>query len=174
MKKRVWAALAAVTLATGCHVNSSPGPSADEARQHLSTLPSLEETKVQLQMVFDQIARAADQIAPGGRWRLGDNQSTGGCPGEYDKVGAQLYYPPMRVGEGFALTGEQWSQIEAAARSAAAGVGATTATLMANQPDHHDVSFSGPGGIEIEVAYQGNLVISGSTGCRLPVAARNG
>ena len=172
MKKALTGAvLATVTLVTGCHVNN-PGPSADELRQQLSALPTLEETKIQLRMVFDQIARAADAIAPGASWRLGDNESTAGCPGEYDKLGAQLYYPPMRVGTDIALSGEQWNQIEAAARAAAATVGATTAALLANQPGHHDVSFTGPGGIEIELAYQGNLVISGSTGCRLPAATR--
>nr|WP_293059735.1 LppA family lipoprotein [Mycobacterium sp.] len=32
----------------------------------------------------------------------------------------------------------------------------------------HDVRFYGPTGISIGVGYRGNLVVSGSTGCRLP------
>jgi Lipoprotein confined to pathogenic Mycobacterium len=47
-------------------------------------------------------------------------------------------------------------------------IGATDIQVMKNQPGNHDVWLSGPAGIFIKVGYQGNLVVSGYTGCRLP------
>ena len=75
---------------------------------------------------------------------------------------------------GATVSEQQWAQIEAAARAAAAKVDATTAQLMKSGPGNHDVWFLGPGGSAVKIAYQVNLVISGYTGCRLPEEDRAG
>lgn len=162
------AALTLMTLTlTGCHVENKQAPQADP-QQQLAQRPSLEATQAQLQGAFDQIATAVDALVPGIAWEDGGNETSMGCFEPYDETAGRIYFMPNRIAPGIPLTSEQWASIETAARAAAAGIGATTVQVMADSPTHHDISFSSPDGIEMEVGWQGSVLIAGSTGCRLP------
>ncbi len=175
---RITAVLAAVAVtATGCAMTQpgSPAPAGSaEITATLMALPSLEDTKAQLAGAIDEIATAATGIVPGMRFTDYHGESGLTCNGPYEGSGARGRYLPNRVGEGAAVSEEQWTRIAEAARAAAATVEATDVTVVKDAPGDHDVWFTGPGGSSIKVAYQVNLVISGYTGCRLPKEDRQG
>jgi Lipoprotein confined to pathogenic Mycobacterium len=78
------------------------------------------------------------------------------------------YFLPNRIAPQAAVSEQNWADILKVAKDAAAGVGATSVQVIHDEPGNHDVWISGPAGIFIKVSYQGNLVVAGYTGCRLP------
>ena len=167
----LWAVLPAVALlATGCTMThpGSPKPTAStEINNKLMALPSLEETKRQLQGVVDEISTAATTIVPGIRFTDYHGESGLKCDGPYEETAARGRYLPDRAGEGAKISEEQWAKIVDATKAAAAKLDMTNVSVMKDSPGDHDVWFTGPGGSSIKLAYQVNLVISGYTGCRL-------
>lgn len=162
--------LAACCLAVSLVLAGCGGSAESPARAELAGLPSMEDSTAQLQGAMDQIAAAARKAVPGLPLKVGGNEATVSCDSRYSDTGGKVYFAPNRVAATVAVKPGQWSAIEGAARAAAAGIGATDVQVTHNLPTHHDVWFRGPAGQAIEVAYQGNLVISGTTGCRLPAA----
>ena len=79
---------------------------------------------------------------------------------------------PDRVAANVAVSEAEWAQIFQIAKDASAKVGATEIQAMHDEPGHHAAGFYGPAGLFIKVGYQGNLGISGYTGCRLPQAQK--
>jgi hypothetical protein len=153
------AALCAVVM-TGCSAGGGDPVAA------LRALPSLEDTARDVGSVVEEIVAAADAAAPGLVWtQTGGSVSV--CTEAYAKTDGQRQSLPARVGSGVALGEEQWARVEAAARAAAARVGATEVQVMQDGPGNHDEFLLGPGGMRIQVGYAGDLAISASTGCRL-------
>lgn len=147
-----------------------PTPSSDAAHalQRLKALPSLEDTKTQLQSAMDAIAAAASARIPSIRWETLDQGSSDNCQRPYEQTAGQSFFLPQRVAENVAVSEPDWAAIVAAAKDSAAKLDATDVQVMKDQPRDHDVWFSGPTGLSIKVSYGGNLVIAGYTGCRLP------
>jgi hypothetical protein len=172
----LWALLPAVALiATGCtmtHPGSPTSASSADINDKLMALPSLEETKSQLQGAVDEISTAATTIVPGIRFTDYHGESGMKCDGPYADTAARGRYLPDRAGEGAKISEEQWATIADVAKTAAAKVDATNVKVLKDSPGDHDVWFTGPGGSAIKLAYTVNLVISGYTGCRLLEADR--
>lgn len=162
-----WAALPALALAlTGCTVGTQPND--DSALAELEALPSWEETQRQLNSAADEITTAATRLFPGITFERMHGEEDAGCMAPFDKTDGRSHYLADRIASDVAVSEEQWSAFEQAARDAAAKIGATASSVMQNSPGKHHVSFGGPGGMYVSVVYQGNLVIAGYTGCRLP------
>lgn len=169
------AALVIAPLASGCQVDtphepSEPAPSTDTATvlEELEALPSLSETEAAVRTAMDEIVAGASRIAPQLVWATQDNAETDNCQRPYDRTDGRRSFLPNRIAQNAGLSERQWSQILDTATSSAAGIGATDVQTMQDAPGNHDVGFYGPAGLFIKVGYQGNLGISGYTGCRLP------
>jgi Lipoprotein confined to pathogenic Mycobacterium len=165
-------AAAIALLATGCHVSQpgSPTPSSDpaQAADQLKSLPSLEDTKTQVQNAMNQVTTAALRVIPSLVWLPVHGETPNGCGAPYDRSDGQSLFLPDLEAAGAQVSEPDWQTILAAARDAAATIGATDTQVMQDGPGNHDVGFYGPTGTFIKIGYQGNLVVSGSTGCRLP------
>lgn len=166
-----------LALVTGCDVNQpyQPTPSTDAAQavDQLRSLPSLEETATKLQAALDAITAAASQRIPSIIWINGTNEDSGNCPAPYDKSEGMSAYVPNRIAENVAASERDWEDLLAVAKERAATIGATDVQTMKDQPRNHDVWFTGPAGVFIKFSYEGNMVVSGYTGCRLPEAERS-
>jgi hypothetical protein len=165
-------AAAMALLATGCHVNQPdpPTPSsvtASQALEQLKSLPSLEDTKTQVQNAMNDITTAALRVIPSLVWLPVHGETPNGCDPPYDQTdGESLFLPDLTAGA--QISEPDWQTILAAAKESAAKIGATDTQVMQDGPSNHDVGFYSPTGTFIKIGYQGNLVVSGSTGCRLP------
>jgi hypothetical protein len=174
-RRRAASLCAAVVLtaltATGCHVSlpnqPTPPDKAAQALDQLKSLPSLEETKTQVQAAMDDIIAAANRVIPALAWQTQDNGAGSGCLRPYDQTGGESYYLPNRYATAD-VSEADWAKILQAAQQAAAELDATEVQVMKDQPGEHDVGFYGPAGIFIKISYSVNLVVSGYTGCRLP------
>lgn len=159
-------------LATGCDVSEpyppTPSTDAEQALDQLRSLPSLEETKTQVQAAVDEITAAAAKAIPGIRWAAAGNAGEGNCEAPYEQTDGRRYFLPNQVAERVSVSEQQWNELLSVARESAAKLGATDEQVMQDQPGHHDVWFTGPAGVFIKFSYKGNMVVSGYTGCRLP------
>jgi hypothetical protein len=158
--------LAAALLLAGCG-NTADGPAA-QARTEIAALPSLEDTKTQLTGAVDQIVTAVKAVLPKAVWDDGGNETTTSCNSSYADTDGKMWFAPNRVVPEVPLRPEKWDTIAAAAREAAGRIGATEVQVERDLPTNRNVWFRGPAGMAIQLAYQGNLVIAGTTGCRLP------
>lgn len=148
----------------------TPSTEAAKALDELKSLPSFEETKLQVQAAMGEITAAAGKLIPSITWETPHEGSSGDCRRRpYEQAGAQDYFLPDEVAVGVPVSESEWAQILGAATKAAAKIGATDVKVIHDQPENHDVWFSGPAGIYIKIGYRGNLVVSGYTGCRLPL-----
>jgi hypothetical protein len=159
-------------LATGCDVSEPypPTPSTDAAHalEQLRSLPSLEETKTQVQAAIDEITSAATNLIPGIQWAAAPNAGEGNCEAPYEQTDGRRSFLPNQVAERVPVSEQQWGELLNVARVSAAELGATDEQVMQDQPGHHDVWFTGPAGVFIKFSYKGNMVVAGYTGCRLP------
>jgi hypothetical protein len=166
-------AVAVIALAaTGCHVNQPYQPTkpddAAKALQVLKSLPSFEDTQAQVQAAMNEITAAASKVIPSITWETPHEGSGLGCQRPYEQSDGRAYFLPDEVAAKVPVSEQQWATIQEAAKQAAAKIDATDMQVMHDNPGNHDVGFYGPTGIFIKVGYQGNLVVSGYTGCRLP------
>ncbi|WP_420110384.1 LppA family lipoprotein [Mycolicibacter arupensis] len=146
----------------------TPPSVAAEALNVLRSLPSLEETQVQVQAVMDEITTAASQFIPTANWETLHEGSGGRCERPYEQTEGKRYFLPDVIAQNVDVSEQSWARLEQAAKTAAAKLDATEIQVMQDQPGNHDVGFYGPTGLFIKVGYRGNLVVSGYTGCRLP------
>lgn len=169
-----FAALAATALAaTGCHVNQShePTPSTTDAAKALAalkSLPSFEDTQIQVRAAMTEITSATSKLIPSITWETPHEGSGLGCERPYDQTDGRGYFLPDEVAANVPVSEQQWATIQETAKQAAAKIDATDMQVMHDNPGNHDVGFYGPTGIFIKVGYRGNIVVSGYTGCRLP------
>jgi hypothetical protein len=98
-------------------------------------------------------------------------ESEGNCEAPFEQTDGKRLFLPDEVASGN-VSEADWSAILATAKEAAAKLGATDVQVMKDQPGNHDVWFQGPTGAFVKVAYHGNFVVSGYTGCRLPAAEK--
>lgn len=164
--------LAIAITTTGCHVEhpDAPTPSTDAAKalDELKSLPSVEDTQTAVQNAMNEITAAATKLDPSITWLPMHGESTGNCETPYEQTDGKRIFLPDLVSEGAQVSESEWATILQAAKMAAQKIGATNVQVIHDAPGNHDVWFSGPTGIYIKVGYQGNLVVSGYTGCRLP------
>ncbi len=146
----------------------TPAGAATAALDELRSLPSLEQTRQQLQAALDETTAAATRLVPGLVWTVTDNAEFAGCPRPYNQTGGASAYLPNRLAADAAVSEEQWQGIQAATQAVAARLAATDVQVMQDAPGNHDVGFYGPAGLSLQLTYRGNLVVSGYTGCRLP------
>lgn len=146
----------------------TPPSVAAEALNVLRSLPSLEETQIQVQAVMDEITTAASQFIPTANWETLHEGSGGRCERPYEQTEGKRYFLPDAIAQNVDVSEQAWARLEQAAKTAAAKLEATEIQVMQDQPGNHDVGFYGPTGLFIKVGYRGNLVVSGYTGCRLP------
>ena len=163
MNVKMAVAVSACVVLAGC--GSSSG---GEARKELAGLPSLEDTKTQLNGALDQIEKSVRALMPKAIWDNGGNETTTSCNSPYSDTDGKKWFAPNRVVPEVPIKADKWAKIQAAAQQASARIGATEVEVARDLITNRDVWFRGPAGLAIEVAYQGNLVISGTTGCRLP------
>ncbi len=157
---------------TGCHVSQpyppTPSTEATKALDQLKSLPSLEDTRTQVQAAMDEITATASKVIPGIVWTTAGNEDTGNCETPYEQTDGKRYFLPNRVAESVAVSEQQWTDLLQVAKAAAAKLGATDVQAMQDQPGKHDIWFTGPAGVFIKFSYKVNMVVSGYTGCRLP------
>ena len=161
---------------TGCHMDQpyAPTPPSDAANAvaELKALPTLEQTEAQVKAAVDEIAAATSAVVPLAKWEDLHGASTDICEHPYEQSDGKRMFLPDRVAANVAVSEADWAKIFQIAKDASAKVGATDIQAMHDEPGHHDVGFYGPAGLFIKVGYQGNLGISGYTGCRLPQAQK--
>ncbi len=149
-----------------------PTPTTDAAKAaaDLTALPSLEDTQAQVQAAVSEISSAVTALIPTARFEDLHGGASDQCQQPYEQSGGKRYYLPDRVAANIAVSEGDWAKILEVAKAATAKINATDMQTMQDQPGRHDVGFYGPAGLSVTVGYQGNLAISGYTGCRLPRA----
>ncbi len=125
----------------------------------LRALPSLADTKAQVQAAMDQITSAASAAIPTAAWQTDDNASEDWCDPPFGTSGRR-YFLPNRIAPRVAVSEQNWADILKVAKDSAAKIGATDVQVIHDQPGNHDVWFTGPTGVFIKVSYQGNLVVA--------------
>jgi hypothetical protein len=130
-------------------------------------LPSLEDTKAQVQAAMDEITRAASAAIPTAAWQTGDNAGEDWCEPPYGTLGKR-YFLPNRIAPRVEVSEQNWADVLKVAKDAAAEISATNVQVIHDEPRNHDVWFTSSTGAFIKVSYQGNMVVAGYTGCRLP------
>lgn len=145
----------------------TPPDEAAQALEQLRSLPSLEDTKTQVQAVMDEIISASIRVIPAMVWNTQANAVGSGCLAPYDQTGGKSYHLPNHYARAD-VSEADWAKILQAAQRAAAKLDATEVQIMKDEPGDRDVRFYGPARISIGIGYGGNLGISGYTGCRLP------
>ncbi|WP_433204868.1 LppA family lipoprotein [Nocardia sp. CA-107356] len=169
----VFGVAATALLTTGCGLTDKPyaptPPSeSNKALVKLLDLPSLEDTQRQVQAAVDQIVSAASSLMPGIAWAPKHGTTSAGCPPPYEGLGGELMYLPDQVSTDIPVSEQDWAKIYQIAHDTASKLGTTGVEINKNAPGNHDVRFFNDTGTAIILSYQGNLVISGDTGCRLP------
>ena len=174
---RIVVCLAATALlVTGCHV-SQPGspaslPDHAKATEELKALPSLADMKTQVQGAMAEITAAALKVIPTLVWVPVNGETPNGCDAPYDHTDGQNLFLPDLEATGVQVSEADWKTILNAAEEAAAKIGARDKQVMQDGPGNHDVGFFGAAGTSVKIGYQGNLLVSGNTGCRLPQNAK--
>lgn len=168
------AALALLT--TGCTVPdpypATPSTDTAQALEQLESLPSLEETKSQVENAVSEIKAAANRAVPSLEWQSLHGETAGNCQAPYEQTDGNRLFLPDAVAVRAEISESDWATILAAAKASAAKLGATEEQVMQDGPRNHDVGFYGPTGMFIKVGYKGNLSVAGYTGCRLPEAKK--
>lgn len=163
---------------TGCHVSTpyepTPPDESAKALQELKSLPSLEDTKTQLQNTIESIKASIETLIPRITWREYHKGTKAGCSNlkPYDQSDGQSVYLPDAVAAGVSVSEDDWPKILEVTKTAAAKLGATTPHVFQDKPGNHDARFFGPAGLSVDVGYAGNLSVGGYTGCRLPAAKK--
>lgn len=173
------AAVAVLTL-TGCgsdvldepYEKPSPTVTADSAAI-LETLPSLEDTEVQMTSAVEQIGAYAATLVPGMEWSWIRDRTGGGCLGRYEDTDGKLVYSKNYVSPG-PIPDAVWPAVFEQARTLAAAAGATEYQTFHDSPGNHEVRFYSPEATFITVGSLTASVISSGTGCRLPQAIMPG
>lgn len=171
--------VAAVLTLTGCgsdvlddpYEKSSPAVAADSAAI-LETLPTLEDTEVQVESAVEQLGAFVDTLVPGMEWTWIRERSVGGCSRPYDGTDGDDVKLKNYVSAG-PIPDAVWPQVFEFATRVATAAGATKVQTFHDDPDNHEVRFYSPEGTAIFIGSRG-AVISASTGCRLPQAKMSG
>ena len=199
-RRRVAVACAALGItaaaATSCsqvddllHITDSTSPEETaDALEQLQILPSLEETKAQMQSAFDEIIAEAGHTIPGIVWEpattIGYETA---CSPPYEQTGGSRYRFPSYQAR-VEIFQHDWDAFMTAAYPVSAKIGASdvdgwsreapTSTPSPEELDSgvkvgpDDVTFTGPAHMvftfRIEHSDGDTLWVGGATGCRLP------
>lgn len=172
-------AVAAVLTLTGCgsdvlddpYEKPSPTITADSAAI-LESLPSLEDTEVQIQSTVEQLAAFIDTLVPAMQWTWMQDRMVSSCNQPYGDTDGELIYLKKYVAAG-PIPDAVWPLVFEHASTLAKAVGVTKVQAFHDDPDNHEVRFYSPESTSIYIGSRG-AVISASTGCRLPEAKMPG
>jgi hypothetical protein len=166
--------VAAALTMTGCSMTKDPYRPTDpgeaaKAAKSLEDLPSLEDTQTKLTSVIEQIGHDAAGIAPALTWQWDHEPgpSSVGCNPPYEQSEGEEILMANYVSD-VPIPDENWDQVLAIARDAAAKLGTTGMEVFQDAPGRHDVRFYNKTGTALRIGSQKAALISGSTGCRLP------
>lgn len=171
---RTLAALIAVMTLSGCGSaldDQNHPPTSDEiahAEAQMRKLPSLEETEPQLMALIQQIADAAEMVAPGLTWRPIVRHAQGklGCRGPYFETDGVSMVTDSLVSS-VPISDAEWPEVLTIARDLAAPHGITVLTVRIDEPGNHQVILHSPDhGNEIDIGTVEAARIGGLTGCR--------
>ncbi|WP_171055009.1 LppA family lipoprotein [Mycobacterium sp. DBP42] len=137
------------------------------AADALKTLPSLEETRAQVESAIEKLGRQITAIAPSVTWEWRREDSRTGCKPPYEQSdGAEIllrkYVSDTPIPE------QNWKQAVDLAHQTASTLGTTELTVFKDQPSNHDMEFTSTTGTTLRFGCQAAALITGSTGCRLP------
>ena len=142
-----------------------------EAAEKLVSLPSVEDTEIQVRQAVEELGGHVSTLVPGLTWRWIRSRSSIDCDPPYDQTqGQQVSLQFYSASRG--IPDEVWPQVREHARELAARVGATESEMFADEPGHHNVRFFSREGTEFQVGSRGAVITSG-TGCRLPAALKS-
>lgn len=158
-------------LVTGCNVDKPYQPTdpttASQAATVLTSLPSLEDTKTQMETAIVQLGHQITAIAPTVSWDWRREDSRGSCNPPFDQSDGERIELRGYVSD-TPIPEQNWKQAYDLAQQAASSVGATNLTVFKDAPNDHDVQFTSDTGTTLRFGSQAAALISGSTGCRLP------
>jgi hypothetical protein len=140
---------------------------ASQAATVLTSLPSLEDTKTQMETAIVQLGHQITAIAPTVSWDWRREDSRGSCNPPFDQSDGERIELRGYVSD-TPIPEQNWKQAYDLAQQAATSVGATNLTVFKDAPNDHDVQFTSDTGTTLRFGSQAAALISGSTGCRLP------
>lgn len=163
------------TVLTGCTSSAYPreqdAPTPAEiahAEAQMRKLPSLEDTHHQLTLIVQQIADAAESIAPELTWErlIRHAQSPLNCRDAYRETDGtskttDTWYSEVEISDA------AWPRIIDRARQIAAESGMTVFTVLVDEPGDHDIILHSPDhGNEVRIGTRLAATVNGITGCR--------
>lgn len=142
---------------------------ASQAATSLASLPSLEDTKIQVDAAIVALGKQITAVVASVTWEWSDDDSRGGCRPPFEQSdGEQIllrnYLSTTPIPE------QNWQQVYDLAKKAAEALGATHATTFKDAAGDHDVQFSSSTGTVLRIGSKVSALITGSTGCRLPAS----
>ena len=157
--------------ATGCHVNNPYQPTgptqASHAASALNSRPSLEDMQTTMKTTIERVGQQISAAAPGVTFDWRRTASRAGCNPPYEHSDGKQILMPNYVSE-VPIPEQHWKQSYDIARQAASDLGATNVTVFKDNPNDHDVQFTGDTGTTLRLGSQVATLITGGTGCRLP------
>ncbi|MCV7110068.1 LppA family lipoprotein [Mycolicibacterium setense] len=140
---------------------------ASQAADALKALPSLEDTRTQVESALEKLGQQITAIAPSVTWEWRRTDSKGGCNPPYEQSDGQLLLLRNYVSD-TPIPEQNWKQAADLAQLVASSLGATELIVFKGQPNDHDLLFSSETGTTLRFGSQAAALITGSTGCRLP------
>lgn len=145
---------------------------ASKAAAALTTLPSLEDTKTQVETAIVQLGHEISAIAPTVIWEWRFDDSRGNCTSPYEQSDGERILLRKYVSD-TPIPEQDWNQAYDLAQQAARSLGATSLTVFKDTPNNHDVQFTSDTGTTLRFGSQAAALLTGSTGCRLPATKGN-
>ncbi|MGE2833891.1 LppA family lipoprotein [Mycobacterium sp. SMC-4] len=165
------AVLVFALIATGCRITDPYQPTAPDdaakAADTLTTLPSLEDTRTQVEAAIVTLGQQITAIAPTANWEWQREYSRAGCLPPFEQSDGEVILMPKYVSS-TPIREQHWQQAYDLAVEAAHSIGADNLTVFKDNPNDHDVQFTSDTGTTLRFGSQAAALITGSTGCRLP------
>jgi len=164
-------------LGTGCQVQNSNKPvesssSATSPATSLQSLPSLEDTRNQIQGAIENLGQQLTALVPGIDWKWYQEDSGAGCSGTaYQGSDGQMILLRNYVSN-IPIPDDKWTQAMDLAQRTAQSLGVQSLTVFKDAPNDHDVQFSNDTGTTLRFGSRASVLITGGTGCRLPARLR--
>ncbi|MEU0540873.1 LppA family lipoprotein [Nocardia sp. NPDC005978] len=171
---RLHVAAAAVLLTmTGCdRAVSDPAEQtsraeSDNAERTLAGLPSLEESKAELEAAVLQLAAYIDTLVPGLRWEWKDSELGAECSPPFEKSQGVKLFLRHYTASG-PVPDDLWPAVAQRAKELAAPLGSTEVETFPEQAGNHGVRYFGSNAPVLWARSGAATVITSNTGCRLP------
>ncbi|KAA8939265.1 LppA family lipoprotein [Mycobacterium sp.] len=168
----VWVLALGFVVAVGCHATQRQhgeeervSPEKVAALENgLRSKPPLEAAQAQYRAAVTTMADAIAALVPGLTWRL-ETDSWNHCGGEYTGTNAKMAY--LMAGFSGPIPNDTWPQAVQIVQDGAKQFGATSIGVLKDKPGEHDVSVSGPGGVEFKLGTQVSSSLTAQSDCRI-------